>query len=339
MLLPRRALVGITAALTASACSASTPPHATTTPAAPSAGRHLVVTRDVVTAGRTPWQLSAPVSRLVALADDTGVLLAGGLNASNISLDGIYHLDPKSGSLRQIGTLAQPVHDAAGASLAGSAVFFGGGAGSTTAAVQRFDRNGTARVIGHLPQPRSDLSAVTGNGQVFLLGGYTGSNPLGSVLATTNGTTFHTIATLPVTVRYAAVTVVGTTIWVFGGEHGSRPIRDIQRIDTNTGQAQVVGQLPTPLSDAAAMVVNGHILIAGGRTSSTHATGTVYAFDPARNSAKLVAHLIVPVADAGSVVVNNIGYLLGGESSTQVAIVQTLSVHAVPINAGTGSRS
>lgn len=320
--------LGIAAALTVAGCSVRTPPHtATSRQASASASTR---TDTVVTAAKTPWQLRAPVSRLVALRDgDSGILLAGGLSGTGASLTGIYHLNPNSGALDQVGTLALPVHDAAGAALTGCTFFFGGGATNTTGAIQRFSRSGTARIIGQLPQARSDLSAVTLNGRAFLLGGYTGSNQLGSVLETTNGTTFHTVATLAVTVRYAAVAAAGSSIWVFGGEHGTHPVRDIQRIDMTTGTARIVGQMPTPLSDAAALVVNGHILIAGGRTDSGQATRTVYAFDPVRNTAQPIAQLPVPVADAGYVVLHDTGYLLGGENTAPVAVVQTLTVRAI----------
>ena len=254
----------------------------------------------------------------------------GGLDASDASGKGIFHLDLKTGALRQIGTLAHAVHDAAGARLGVGVVIFGGGTAGSTAAVQRFEGSGSARDVGHLPQPRSDLSAVTLGGRVFLLGGYTGSSQPASVLGTTDGTTFRVVARLPVTVRYAAVVAVGTTIWVFGGSHDGHPVRDIQRIDTRTGQAQVVGLLPVPLSDAATMVVAGEVLLAGGRTSSRHVTDAVYSFDPARAIVRLIAHLPVPVADAGSVVIADTGYLLGGENGSTLALVQTLTGHRVP---------
>jgi hypothetical protein len=316
----------LTAALTAAACSTSGLSHAASRPAkaAPSS------TRVVVTTGRVPWRLPAPVSRLVALPDGAGVLLAGGLDASDVSGRGIDHLDLATGELTRIGTLAHPVHDAAGARLSVGVVIFGGGTAGSTAAVQRFDVSGSARDVGHLPQPRSDLSAVTLGGRAFLLGGYTGYSQPASVLETTDGATFRIVTRLPVAVRYAAVTAVGATIWVFGGSHDGHPVRDIQRIDTRTGDAQVVGLLPTPLSDAAAMVVAGEILLAGGRTSATHVTDAVYAFDPARAVVRLVAHLPVPVADAGIVVIADTGYLLGGENGSTLALVQTLAGHRVP---------
>ena len=171
---------------------------------------------------------------------------------------------------------------------------------------------------------------MTIGGQVYLLGGYTGIQQLAEVLDTTDGTTFHPAASLPVPVRYPAVAAVGTTIWVFGGEQPAGPVRAIQRIDTTTGRAQVVGQLPDPLSQATALVLDGQVLIAGGRTGSTATNSSVYLFDPDHVTIHPVARLPVPVADAGGVVVDHTGYLLGGENDGRVADVQTLTLATAP---------
>lgn len=287
----------------------------------------------VVAAAEASWRLPAPVSRLVAVPDRGGVLLAGGLTAAGTSANGVYHLDPTAGTLRQIGSLIQPVHDAAGALVTGDPVIFGGGAAVATAAVQRFTGSGPTRIIGRLPQPRADLSAVSVAGRVYLLGGYTGSSEPAAVLATADAATFQTVAPLPLPVRYPAVAAAGRTIWAFGGEHAGRPVTDIQRVDTDSGRVRIVGRLPTPLSGAAAMNVAGQILIAGGRTETGQPSDAVYAFDPAAGSVRPVAHLPVAVANAAAAVVGHTGYLLGGETSHPVADVQTLSVRNVRLPA------
>jgi N-acetylneuraminic acid mutarotase len=321
MPLARRILIGVSALLLAGCAGKSTPVATTGRPGdGTSVGSGIVVT-----AAEAQWRLPAPVSRLVAVPDGSGVRLAGGLTRSSASSTAVYRLDVAGGAARRVGTLSQPVHDAAGASIGGRLFVFGGGAASTTAAVQRFDGTGPSRIVGRLPQARSDLSAVTVGTRVYLLGGYTGSQQPAAVLDTTDGTTFHPAATLPVPVRYPAAAAVGYTIWLFGGEQANQPVRDIQRIDTITGRAQVVGQLPVPLSQATALVLDGHVLIAGGRTSSTQTSGSVYLFDPGQHTIRPVAQLPLPVADAAAVVVDHTGYLLGGETNGPVADVQTLT--------------
>jgi uncharacterized lipoprotein NlpE involved in copper resistance len=299
-----------------------------TSPSAPAIGHHVVVTT-----ARAGWRLKAPVSRLVALPQSGGALLAGGLDSSNASSSAVYRVDLTTGSLHFLGAMPSAFHDAAGAVIGGHAVVFGGGAASSFDLVQGFGGQGATHghVIGHLPQPRSDLSAVTIGAHSYILGGYTGTTELSDVLATSNGTGFTKVATLPITVRYAAVAALGSTIWVIGGEHGSHAVRAIQRIDTTTGRASVVGNLPTPRSDATAAVVAGHLLVAGGRDSSGHAVPTVDQLDPANGTVKTVAQLRSPIADTASVVSGNTVYLIGGEVSTApVASVQTVTVRSVP---------
>jgi N-acetylneuraminic acid mutarotase len=187
-------------------------------------------------------------------------------------------------------------------------------------------RGSQTQVIGQLPQPRSDLSVVRVGPEVVVLGGYTGINEVPGVVATTTARSFHRIARLPVTVRYAATVAVGHTVWALGGEHLRVPIDDVQRIDTSTGKARIVGHLPVALSDAAELTVGGRILIAGGRTASGRLSDVVYEFDPRTVRTRVVGHLPTAVANAGAAVVGGAGYLFGGEAATQVRTVQRLAL-------------
>ena len=80
----------------------------------------------------------------------------------------------------------------------------------------------------------------------------------------------------------------------------------------------VAAQLPTPLSDASAVVVGGRILILGGR-SRAQILDTVVRFDPASGRTSTVGRLPYPVADAGAAVVDGVGYLVGGERPAKTA--------------------
>jgi hypothetical protein len=320
----RHSPTGLTAlvalATLAVGCSGSAQhPHGSATGGGPNG-------RLVVKVARLPWQLPRPVARSVALADGSRVLLAGGLTLGDVSSSGVYSLDVGTGQTRQVGTLAQPVHDAAGALIGGNLFVFGGGAQTTTAAVQEVvASSGHGRVVGQLPTPRSDLSAAGLGGRTILLGGYTGSSLATATLSTTNGKSVAKLGALPLPVRYGAAVSDGHQVWVFGGASGTRPVDDIQRID-RSGASRVVGHLPHPLTEATALDVAGTILVAGGRTSPTTISDVVYAFDPATGQVRSVAHLAVPVADAGGVVMNGKGYLVGGENTTQVGVAQEVTV-------------
>lgn len=281
--------------------------------------------RLIVTAARAHWQLPRPIARLVALADSGSVVLATGLTVGDASSSGVYRVDVTSGRLQLLGRLPQAVHDAAGTLIAGNVFVFGGGGQSTTGAVQELATDGHGGVVGHLPQPRSDLSAVSVGGRTMLIGGYTGSTLAGDILTTPDGRSLTRVGRLAVAVRYGAAVSNGSHVWVFGGAHGTQPVDDIQRIDTS-GATRIVGHLPTALTEATALDVGGTILLAGGRTTPTATSDVVYAFDPTTGSVHAVARLPVAVADAGGAVVNGTGYLFGGENSTQLRVVQTLTV-------------
>lgn len=272
------------------------------------------------------YDLPSPLSREVVLGSGQALEVLGGLDGADVSQTEVYDLDPGTGAVTLQGQLAQPLHDAAGVVLAGRPVLFGGGAATSVAAVEEFSA-GAGQIVGELPQPRSDLAAVRIGATAYVLGGYTGGAYLPSVLATTDGVTYRAVAQLPVTVRYAAVAVLGGDIWVFGGEHDGASTGVIQRVNPAAGTAAVVGEMPVPLAGSSALVLNGAIYIAGGE-SPGGPVAQVARFDPATMSLLPAAVLPGPVAYAGSAVVGATGYLLGGETPGTVGTVLTLRVSA-----------
>lgn len=330
-----RALAAVTAAGLAAAalagCSAAkhhasapdTPHPATSAPGT----RHVLVLR--VT--RAPWHLPAPISREVVLADGSSLLMAGGLQASGASSAAVVRLNPSTGAANQVASLASPTHDAGGAALAGRDVLFGGGSAVSVATVQAFAPGARATVIGRLPRPRSDLGSVTAGGVAYVAGGYDGVAPARSVLATRDGHTFTAVANLPVPVRYPALAVAGQDLWLFGGEQGGTPVNTIQRVDLSAHTATVAGHLPAPVGEATAIVLDGHVYIAGGRTRSGGVTSRVLSFDPVTVKAKTVAHLPAPAADSGGAVLGGTGYLLGGETPGATARVTELRLEMVAV--------
>jgi len=264
-----------------------------------------------------PWQLPSPRAREVVLAADGALLVIGGLDASGASTARVWHVALPAGATTRLAVLPQTIHDSAGAVIDRDVYLFGGGSATELATVQRY-RAGVGSVAGKMPQARSDLVAAEVNGTAYVLCGFDGTNSIASVLATTDGATFRTVAQLPQTVRYPAVAVDGGRIWLFGGTHNGREVTTIQRIDPTTGDAVIAGQLPMPVSDASAVVIGDRLLILGGR-SGGRILDTVVRFDPATARASTVATLPYPVADAGAAVVDGVGYLVGGESPAKTA--------------------
>jgi N-acetylneuraminic acid mutarotase len=256
--------------------------------------------------------LDAPVSGEAAVAVGDRVWVIGGLDAASGSTDGVFALNPHSGALASIGTLPQPLHDQAAAATGNSVLVLGGGSTVSTDAVESVSRAGAATSAGHLPRPRSDLVAAMVGGRTYVLGGYDGSTLDPSVLETTDGSAFKSVASLPVPVRYPAVAVAGNAIYLFGGETASgRPTDAVQEIDLAAGTARVVAHLPQPASHAAAVDLGGRIYVLGG-TAGGSPTDRIIAFDPGTRALDAAGALPSPVSNAAAAVVGGSGYLIGG---------------------------
>jgi hypothetical protein len=273
-----------------------------------------------------PWHLSAPLSRMV-VEPSTGLDLTvlGGYDGA-ASADGVFDLDTATGSLNLTGNLAVPTHDAAGALLGNLDLVIGGGDTTSDALVQELKPGpsaATAAEIGKLPSPRSDCDAVSIGQTVYVVGGYDGTNGDATVLATDDGRSYRSVATLPVPVRYPAVAVLGGNIYVFGGDaaggrRSGEAIPDIQRVDPQTGSAVVLGSMPEAFEGASAVTVAGDIYVAGGDTSSaataTTTSSTIWAFDPLTRTMLRAGVLSVAVSNAGIAVIGTTTWVIGGES-------------------------
>jgi hypothetical protein len=276
------------------------------------------------------YQLPSGISREVVLPSGGNLLIIGGLNQRAVTTRSVTRLDPVTGRTAHAGQLAAASHDAAGAVLGGTPYLFGGGVAASLATVQSLRVKGTATVAGQLPGPRSDLSSVTLGGTAYLIGGYDGAAYAPAVLATANGTTFRTVARLPVPVRYAAVAGAGRDIYVFGGQTPAGPSRAIQRVNLATGRAAVVGRMPAPVTGATAFTLGGQIFIAGGHTGASPVpTRTVLAYDPARHSAAPAGTLPVPVSNAASAVIGGTAFVVGGSDGTR-QVPMVAQVRLVP---------
>jgi N-acetylneuraminic acid mutarotase len=169
------------------------------------------------------------------------------------------------------------------------------------------------------------------------VGGYDGISGDPTVLATTDGRTYLSVASLPVAVRYPAVAALGGRIYVIGGEVVGGPdngeaSRDIQLVDPQTGSARVLMSMSEPLEGASAFTISGHIYVAGGNTSSgSSAKSTspaIWAFDPLTQKMLRAGTLRVAVSNAGFAVLGTTAWLVGGETdgvlSTAVQMLRVI---------------
>ncbi|MGH2442779.1 MAG: PQQ-binding-like beta-propeller repeat protein [Chloroflexota bacterium] len=266
-------------------------------------------------ASLTTWRLPVPIGRAVVLPGKKSLLVAGGLQANGGSTSGVQRISLANGTVTPLGSLAQPVHDAAGAVLGGKLFVFGGGSSTSIAASQSFSPSSGGKVVGSLPAARSDLTSVSTGGNAYLLGGYDGLHLSPTVLATRDGVHFVRAGKLPLPVRYAAAATLYGRLFIFGGTQGIAGISAIQEVNPLTHRAQVVGHLPVKLSHAVACALGNYIYIVGGRIGGSP-TRRMWSFDPSTFRVRRAGALPMSLADAGIAVVGNSAYLAGGEDAT-----------------------
>ena len=160
------------------------------------------------------------------------------------------------------------------------------------------------------------------------------------MLATRDGHHFTVAARLAVPVRYPAVALLGSQIWIFGGQTSHGVTSDIQRISLpgngatgaagrRAGTAVVASHLSRPTTAAAAFALGGALYVAGGQTAaarpgqttaSSSATLTtssaVLRYQPGHPAA-LAGRLPVPVANAGVGVLGGTAFLVGGDNGVR----------------------
>lgn len=327
-LLATGGLLALTSCTATPGPPASHPAASTPTRAAPQTAAMPNATVSL-RASSAPWRLPAPISREVVLNTGSELKLVGGLTASGTSNATVLSLDPATGMTRTWGRLKLASHDAAGAILGGRAYLFGGGASGSIAAVQRLRPHTVATAAASLPTRRSDLAAATIGAAAYLVGGYDGTSLSPSVLKSTDGIRFTTIASLPVPVRYPALAVHDGTIWVFGGQTATGLTDVIQRVDVSTGRSSVAGHLPSRLSAATAVPLHGQIYLCGG-TTPAGPIDAIRRFDTLTAATHLVGHLPTPLSNSASAVLGGTGYLLGGEAPATTAAVVLLEVAPGP---------
>ena len=262
------------------------------------------------------FDLRAPVEREVAVAAGGTIVIAGGIDASGTSSPGIFALDPTTHKLTSLGTVPEPFHDAAGAIISGRLFVFGGGAASSSSAVQRFDLTTRASsIVARLPHALSDVSRAVVGGAVYLVGGYDGHVPRREIYRTTDGRHFRLVAMLPIGLRYPAVAALGTNVVIAGGTAATGASSRVFVFGTQSAHIRSLGDLPSATAGAEAFAWGGRVYVSGGADAAGRIAGTVAAVDPARGSVSTVPGDL-PVRNAATVAIGNRIYVVGGGTST-----------------------
>ena len=127
-----------------------------------------------------PGHVPSVVARLPAGLRYAGVAtlggriyVVGGVTPRGTS-PAILAFDPRTGSVRRVGSLPRPVAHAALVALGRSLYLIGGtdAAGAPLATIVRIDpRTGTTARAGSLPRPLADAGAVASGGAIIVVGG------------------------------------------------------------------------------------------------------------------------------------------------------------------------
>lgn len=322
-----------------------------------------------VESGLLPWHLTSPLSRMAVFTGSSAnqIKIIGGLTAQGTSATGIYNLNTTNGNLALVGNLPQAIHDAGYANVNGNMEIFGGGSTNSVKSNQIVAPSGSVVGNSSLPGLRSDSTAVTVGKTTYVIGGYNGNNADNTVLSTTNGKNFSNYGTLPMPVRYAAVSAINGNIYIFGGlavngPNSGKPVTNIQEIDMATHKiSNLSWKLPIALEGASAMTIGNQMYLAGGQTDVTlnHTLGmgttqlngitvassktnsTIWAVDTLNHQLLKAGQLQVPVSNAGLTIVGNTAWLVGGESNNNVTsavqIIRPNSQFGIAGQPGAGS--
>jgi hypothetical protein len=214
-------------------------------------------------------QLPSPRADLASATAPNGtVYLAGGFDGSQFSTSVLATSD--GSHFRVVGQLAVPVRYPAVAVAVNRLLVIGGetGAVPTSAAQTSIDdiqavdlATGQAAVVGHLPEPLSHAAAATLDGTVFVFGGRSGGHVVDTIYQLTvsaSGVTASESGALPIPTSDMAVTMLGQTAYLVGGEG------QLSQPGTSVIMARMVGPRvpPEPGVTTAAAPFQGDLLIA-----------------------------------------------------------------------------
>ena len=172
-----------------------------------------------------------------------------------------------------LGTLAQPLQDAAAARSGSGALLLGGlNAADTSVAEIRFvsARGDTAR--GSLPGVRHDAAAVSLGGAAYVFGGGNGPSQLDEIVKVGPAGRTSVVGRLPQPASDVSAAVPSGTAYVVGGFTGARWLNTILAWNPG-GPPRVAARLPVALRYAAVTTARGKLVIAGGSIPSGRRAG------------------------------------------------------------------
>ena len=265
-----------------------------------------------------------PLLGLAALALAAGSACSSSKHASDpetTSTSAVRHAaapKPRSTAVveRTVGSLGQPLQDAAAAPSGAGALLLGGlNAADSSIADVRFVSRRRDAVRGSLPGVRHDAAAVSLGGSAYVFGGGNGPSQLDEIVKVGPGGAARVVGRLPQPASDVSAAVIGGQAYVVGGFTGTRWLNTILAWRPGT-TPRVVARLPVALRYAAVTAASGKLVIAGGSTPNGTASRVVLRFDPARRTLKAIAELPAPLTHAAAATLHGIAYVIGGRGAS-----------------------
>lgn len=229
----------------------------------------------------TSLHLPMPLQGLSAGTTGVNVYVAGGINTQSQST--VWKL--RGSQFMSIGSLPQPVHDAAMV-VSGQCLFMiGGGTVSSTPTVQEMNLGAgySSHMVTPLPAARSDFGAVFWRHYAYLVGGHGAGAPSRIVWRYKLGGRAVIFTRLPIGVRYAAVAGWQGIAYVVGGLAADGVTNQAVEINLTTGQEHSLPPYPEAIQYAEAFVLKGTLWVAGGRSAQGW-TQETYRWDPTHHT-------------------------------------------------------
>jgi hypothetical protein len=188
------------------------------------------------------------------------------------------------------------------------------------ATVERYDASlDTWSAAPSLPRPRYGHCACAVGNAMYILGGIEeddegGEEAVNSVLKFDRRMQIWSgVANMPEERDNAAACMLGSDIYVFGGDNGERELTlTTYRFHTETNKWTTLAPVPNTNSMHSVSVLDGLIYLMGGWNCDGNTKSSVHRFDPVANSWSTVAPMSVARTSLRSFVVGGNIYAVGG---------------------------
>jgi hypothetical protein len=248
-----------------------------------------------------------PAASSAAIASPSGDPAPSGLAAAGASLGVTGSSAGSPGGVTQAGSIPNASNPASSGVASSQA-----GPSPAPAAVARRSPALIATTLRlRLPYPLSRTVALVDGSAILVLGGLTGTGTTGTILRLTpDAGTVVRLGRLASAVHDAAGATLGGVSYVLGGGVISQDSA-IQRV-APSGRTSVVGRLPAPRADLAALVVGDSLVILGGGANGRTDRKVLSTVDGVH--VNVIATLPTGVRYAAVAQLDGLVYVFGGSS-------------------------